>query len=267
MTTLSFSLDAVSAWAPHHGDSEAWVNWAKNPTPLGDGVFEEKKLAQWVDPMLRRRSRKLSRAMLEVAGRLIPPELRAHIPSVFAHRYGETETTFPLLCDLAENHPISPMGFSLSVHNTASGIFSIAAANQSPTTSIAAGKNSFVMGLLTALTFVQSHDRCLFLIGDEKLSDIYTKDPCVLDETQHFYVVGLVLSKQGPHAAHLESLEGLQPQPTTNPATFPQPLQFLLALLRGKTQIDFNDDGFAYRLEFPPNLFRSAFRGAHAQQN
>jgi len=267
MTPLPFSIDAWSAWAPNHDALEAWASWAKKPVPLGGGAFfDEKNLARWVDPMLRRRSRKLSRAMLEIAGRLTTPESRRHIASVFAHRYGETETTFPLLCDLAEQKPLSPMGFSLSVHNTASGLFSIAAGNHSPTTSVAAGKNSFVTGLLTACTFVQNYGACLFLIGDDKLSEVYATAANVLDETQQFYALGLLLSKNGPHRAHLECLA--QPLASAHdPANpLPQPLRFLQALLNGETQIDFGDDGFNYQLRLPSTPLQSVFKGADAQQ-
>lgn len=268
MTPFSFSIDAISAWAPEHESLETWQAWAKNPRPLGSGPFNEKNLARWVEPMLRRRSRKLSRAMLELAGRLTTQEQRSHIASVFAHRYGETETTFPLLCDLAEGKPISPMGFSLSVHNTASGLFSIAAANRHPTTSVSAGKNTFTTGFLTALTYVQSYGECLFLVGDEKLSDIYTAQPQVLDEPQQFYALGLLLSKSGKHPACFECQPATPKESSASAvAPLPQPLRFLRGLLQGTTEIKFKDDGFAYTLRIDHPGLEGCFKGADESQN
>lgn len=57
---------------------------------------------------------------------------------VFASRYGDLEGTADLLAQLHEERRVSPMGFSLAVHNAAMGVYSIARQDRTTTTSIAA---------------------------------------------------------------------------------------------------------------------------------
>jgi Beta-ketoacyl synthase, N-terminal domain len=57
---------------------------------------------------------------------------------VFASRYGDLEPTAGLLAQLHQEGVVSPMGFSLAVHNAAMGIYSIAREDRITTTSIAA---------------------------------------------------------------------------------------------------------------------------------
>jgi hypothetical protein len=61
------------------------------------------------------------------------------------------------------------MGFSLSVHNAASGLYSIATGNKEPATAIAAGEETFFMGLseaLLALTLGESASSLLVCSDD-----------------------------------------------------------------------------------------------------
>jgi len=145
---IDFSIAAWSAWAPGIPASEDWQEWARAPrAPALEGSPE----MRFIPAMQRRRYSRLSRMALQVAFDATPPELQADVSSVFASRHGESNACVALLSDIARGVPISPTGFSHSVHNTQGGLFSIAAGNGKPSSSIAAGTDTFCAGLIEAL--------------------------------------------------------------------------------------------------------------------
>ena len=78
-------------------------------------------------------------------------------PIVFASRYGTmSSNTLALLKDLLSGTPLSPTGFSLSVHNAAVGVASQLMNDTAPYTAIAAGERTLDCALL----------ECLALLGD-----------------------------------------------------------------------------------------------------
>lgn len=110
----------------------------------------------FVPAALRRRCSPFSKVSLAVANAAMqraPAACRPH--TVFASIHGEGAITRDLLRELAVGQQLSPMGFSLSVHNAASGLYSIATGNTAPSTAIAAGEDTCAMGLLEALLAVR----------------------------------------------------------------------------------------------------------------
>lgn len=97
------------------------------------------------------------------------------IRSVYASRYGEYVRTFGILQDIAANKPTSPAAFSVSVHNTPSGIAGIGTANPAPSSTVAANAATFEAGFLEAA--LQSKeplaDEVLLIGVDEPLPDLY----------------------------------------------------------------------------------------------
>lgn len=95
--------------------------------------------------------------------------------SVYASRYGEYTRTFGILQDIAKNESTSPAAFSVSVHNTPSGIASIGTANTAPSSTVAANAASFEAGFLeAALQYAESPASDILLIGtDEPLPELY----------------------------------------------------------------------------------------------
>ena len=75
------------------------------------------------------------------------------IPVVFASRWGEIGTTVKLMQQMHGEGEMSPAGFSNSVHNAAPGHLSLLTKNRAPYTAIAAGPDSYEMGLLEASTY------------------------------------------------------------------------------------------------------------------
>lgn len=120
----------------------------------------------YIEPMLRRRLSPLAKAALHVAHVCASG---AGAPQfVYASRHGELARTLDALRCLAINEVLSPTTFSLSVLNSAAGIFSIARKEFSPATAISAGVESFGLGLLEAhvRARVQPETPVLFVYGD-----------------------------------------------------------------------------------------------------
>ena len=124
----------------------------------------------YIPSSLRRRCSPFSKRTLAVARAALGEAVAQHPPTVFASQHGEANVTYQLLDELARNEPLSPMGFSLSVHNAASGVFSIATGNRAPSTAIAAGQRTFLMGLQEAFLQLkpdEEQERVLYVCSDD----------------------------------------------------------------------------------------------------
>jgi len=144
--SLNFTLKSWSAWSPGLDTPADWSSWA---------ATSERKISDDVNPnvrdlpmMLRRRLSPLGRMAMRAAHD-VKQDTMPHL--VFSSRYGETSQTLKLLQSLAQNEPVSPAGFSTSVHNALAGLLSISSKNNLPHTAISSGKASFCAGLLEAI--------------------------------------------------------------------------------------------------------------------
>jgi hypothetical protein len=103
------------------------------------------------------------------------PELTS-CRTVFASRYGEYSRTFGILEAIARSEPASPAAFSVSVHNTPSGILGIATENTEPSSTIAATQSTIEAGYLEAAMqqaeLGSDHD-IIFVYVDEPLPELY----------------------------------------------------------------------------------------------
>lgn len=167
-----FAIRRWAAWAPGVTTPEAWRAWASGEGhPEADG---QPALA-FVDAMTRRRLSRLSRMALDVAHQVLAGE--TGVVSVFASRHGEMRRTAELLSSLARQEALSPTTFSLSVHNTASGLHSIVTGNTAASTAIAAGDDSLRQALAEALgQLAQAPARPVLLVyADEPLPEAYAE--------------------------------------------------------------------------------------------
>ena len=135
-----------------------WRETAESPKP--DVSF--------VPPMERRRLTGVERAALSVAWQVYPHG--EQIPVVFASRWGEIGTTLKLMRQMHDEGEMSPAGFSNSVHNATPGHFSLLTKNKAPYTAIAAGPDSYDMGLLEASTYP---GKVLFVYAEEATPEMY----------------------------------------------------------------------------------------------
>lgn len=120
-----------------------WAAWGCHAEQTGAALE-----LGYIDPLLRRRLSPLARAALHVA-HACAREHRS-VQMVYASRHGELGRTIESLRNLAHDEALSPTTFSLSVLNSAAGIFSIARRDEAPATAIAAGTETFGFGLLEA---------------------------------------------------------------------------------------------------------------------
>lgn len=159
------------------------IGWSCAPLELlGDpsvGVEHAAPQALAIDfvpAALRRRCSPFSKITLAVAhAALSKYRGEACVPTVFASAHGEGEVTKALLVDIAQHQQLSPMGFSLSVHNTASGLYSIATGNTAASSAIAAGDDTFLMGLCEALMVLRQGATAyvLYVCSDEKVPEVF----------------------------------------------------------------------------------------------
>mgnify|MGYP000290342473 CR=1 FL=1 len=75
---------------------------------------------------------------------------------VFASRYGDVERSVAILEQISSGEDISPMNFSLSVHNAVSGLLSIAWKMTEMQSVVAAGSDTFIMGFTEALSLLNA---------------------------------------------------------------------------------------------------------------
>ncbi len=132
---LQFAVDCWAALAPGLASRQQWLDWFADPQPLARDFVPD---LAWMPAGLRRRVSPLGRAALAVVSSCQPTP---SCPIVFASRHGELEATAGLLAQLHQEGAVSPMGFSLAVHNAAIGVYSIAREDRATTTSIAANND------------------------------------------------------------------------------------------------------------------------------
>ncbi|HET8792023.1 MAG TPA: beta-ketoacyl synthase chain length factor [Modicisalibacter sp.] len=128
MTMASISLQDWRAWQPgraSHADSHDDPRLSVAERPKGASV----------PAMLRRRLNDMGRAVCDMLTELDPG---AECVLLHASRHGDGERTLEMLYDLAEESPLSPARFSLSVHNAILGVHSIASDNRRSLQAVAA---------------------------------------------------------------------------------------------------------------------------------
>lgn len=169
---LKFSILSWGAWSPQQQQAESWQHWPTSDSAEMEQTSATPKLAH-VPAMQRRRLSKLTKIVLEAVHQCSPA---AQCRSIFASQHGEINRTIGLLNDIVDESPLSPTGFSQSVHNTASGIFSIFNDNRASSTSIAAGKNTFSQAFIEAYGQLYADpDPLLLVYADEPVPPVYSQ--------------------------------------------------------------------------------------------
>lgn len=148
----------------------SWSSWTAS-----ENAETQQPDVSAIPAMLRRRLNLLGRAC---ASQALPylkeqPEL----PIVYCSQHGDIERTLNILVELAKTGDISPMNFSLAVHNAICGVMSIHAGVRGPINCIAAGEDYMLPVLIEALGLLnENHSRVLCVVCDVPLPDIYRSD-------------------------------------------------------------------------------------------
>src|ERR671912_252743 len=168
---IYFSVVSSAAWAPQVETRDEWLAWA----------FDDRVIAGRSTPpirvipsILRRRAGFLAKMALEVAYQCLGA--RTDIPTVFSSRHGEASRSADLLLDLASAVPLSPTSFSLSVHNSAGGLFSIARGDRAPNMALAAGTSSVEHAVIEACGLIsEGAPAVLLVVYDCPLPALYSE--------------------------------------------------------------------------------------------
>ncbi len=182
---LEIKISDWQAIAPGLSSNEDWALWARS------GQRDAAPPSCDLVPLnLRRRMSLPSKYAVHIALSLASRHQVDY--AIFASRHGELQRTYHLLNEILSGEEASPIAFSQSVHNTASGLFTIAAQSNLPVTSLAACEDSFGQGLLEAYARIKTAagKRLLFVCFDEIVPDVYS---AFVDEEVFSYAVGLLL--------------------------------------------------------------------------
>ncbi len=218
---LTFSILSWGAWTPQCQHPDDWKTWCQDAhESILDKTSTDNAVTDNISPALtqipaiqRRRFSRLTKMMLEVSFQChAAPNCR----SIFASRHGELPRTVGLLDDIIAKEPLSPMGFSQSVHNTASGIFGISTNNTAPSTSIAAGSETLSQAMVEAFAQLhQSAEPLLLVFADDPVPDVYRE---FTQEPELPLALGLQLAPCSAKAAIKLNLSPLTPEQQQNTA-------------------------------------------------
>ncbi|MCL1091058.1 beta-ketoacyl synthase chain length factor [Shewanella profunda] len=227
---LTFSILSWGAWAPQYPFNDSWQSWRKNSAESTSGTNTTSELdatspaLTHIPAMQRRRFSRLTKMMLEVSFRC---GMAQNCRSIFASRHGELPRTIGLLEDIITKQPLSPLGFSQSVHNTASGIFGIVAANTAPSTSIAAGTETLSQAMVEAFAQLhQSPEPLLLVFGDDPVPPVYDE---FTQEVELPLALGLKLAPMGAQSSTRLRVKRITKEESSiiNPLTYGEFIQAL----------------------------------------
>jgi hypothetical protein len=154
-------LERWAAWPPQLGAASRTNNSTASP-PVST-----------LPMMTRRRLSPLGRSAFQAVDGI---SARDHpTPLIFSSRHGDVASTLKLLEAMAENTGVSPTGFSMSVHNAFAGLLSILGRNTHSHTAIAAGSESFSIGLVEMLAQLTERPELpvTLVYYDEALPGVY----------------------------------------------------------------------------------------------
>lgn len=210
-----------------------WSGWTTPAlVPSGSTALRVSEVpdATAIPALLRRRLNTLGRAAAAEILRL--PDTQ-QLPVVYSSRHGDIERTLSVLLELAHGEPVSPMNFSLAVHNAIPGILSIHSSNTANITSLAALHESLVPALLEAAGLLQEgHDQVLCLFADVPIPEIYG---AFCPEPAAPYAASFVVSTAAD-ACFCLSPATEPSEPTTRP--LPEALRFIEFLDAGTPRFE-----------------------------
>lgn len=142
---LKFSIDSWTAWSSASGGCSG------SKDSVYQNVDNELELnLSHIPSMKRRRMNHQCKMAVSTALDCLSQVDSSQPRCVFASQHGELGRSIKIINSMIESGDISPTDFSMSVHNSALGLFSILSANKQSATSIAAGEETFGYGFLEA---------------------------------------------------------------------------------------------------------------------
>ena len=163
MTVAPFSVLATSFFSTHHA-SAADLLAGTERAPVSPTY-----------PLLVARARRFTSLVtqlhMEVCGALAD-KISEPPASVFGTCHGEIQTAETMIAGIRDGK-VSSARFALSVHNSASGLYSVATGNTAPSTTVT-GKNAVAAAWLEAVLTVHETGRSVLLsIADEPVPALF----------------------------------------------------------------------------------------------
>lgn len=188
-------MNILSWWAmaPDRGTREAWRQWATDPHFAADDQGELPGCSHI--PMMSLRRMSIGTRLAVESSLILLSDHQADM-AIFTSRHGELERTQKILRHLHQEQSLSPTDFAMSVHNTAAGWLTIVANNTLPTTSLAAGEDSFQQGMIEAQAVLAtgSAERVLLVDFDGIVPEVYQP---FIPASPFPYAVALLLEGDG----------------------------------------------------------------------
>ncbi|UXI03417.1 beta-ketoacyl synthase chain length factor [Photobacterium sp. TY1-4] len=231
MNTFSFTLLDWLALSPGLTDTRQWQEWAQqdmrwpeDPAPVP---------ANLIPPMMRRRTSQLSKLALQAALTLTQDQPVDYI--VFASRHGELARTIALIESIQQGEEASPTNFAQTVHNTAAGLFTIAANRPVPVTAIAAGQDTLHNAFVDAAAYLAEHPdhRVLLVDYDAPLPSQFQSFDA---GNYQSYALAMLLTGGEHYRVHWDTPTA--PEPEEGPIT----LKFIKHLLSNQHQWQLTTD-------------------------
>jgi hypothetical protein len=180
-------IERWAFWSPETEFPAQWREYWSQPSARP----QQTKIPDDAIPsMHRRRMSALSKLAVQVgleAGEKLQVDFL-----VFCSQHGELVRTRQLLSDIVTGTVLSPAGFSQSVHNTGSGLYTIVRQSRVPASSLASGASTFAYGWLEAEAFLVENPRARVLLVsyEDLLPPEYVP---YSNQKQCMYAVALVL--------------------------------------------------------------------------
>lgn len=178
-------------WAPGYPSLDAFV--------AGNKDEELKRPAiEFVDSRMKRATSLMTRMSVHCVASAIES---SGLPldgcaTLFGSEHGEIQIAVDQMVMMQDGEGrISPARFKNSVHNTAAGLFSIAAKNKGFTTALAAGADTFPLSLLEGMALLKAGDakHAIIVVADEPLPE-----PIAHASSHTAMAIALALSTEGP---------------------------------------------------------------------
>ena len=189
---LKFGIESWDAWLPGVRDKSEWLEALSSQKSVEPTDLSKKTDYRYLKPRQRRRLSDISKITLDVAFGAISEHQQ--VSTVFASRRGEVGRMAGLLRDICAEEDASPTAFSLSVHNTASGLFSIQSNNHAPSTAVAAGHDTVAAAFIEACSQLAcGKDRVLLVISEDIMPQVYQ---CFSDKNEQPVAAAFLLTPE-----------------------------------------------------------------------
>lgn len=173
---------------------QKWSVWPPQKDQNPSALTQEELLSS-IPKMLKRRLSPLARIVFCAASQCV--DKNTSIPTVFSSTHGELAKSFKMMEMIEMGEEISPTAFSLSVHNSIAGLFSMAYNNKLQSTVVAPGEEGIAAAFIEAIGLLEEgNDEIMIVLYDEPLVDFYPEKPYKLS-TNDSCAVALTLCKTG----------------------------------------------------------------------